>query len=245
MAKSQRMHRVSGGSTLVELLVVTLVSALLSTLALSALVVCVRNSNQISSRVEVNETLERTLERIGREIRAGESLGDVYHAPGQGEIAQCSNSTLVVQVPITDANGFNTFLNDTDATGNVTKRPNVETLVYEVVPHPVQSGVYQLKWTRYPGAAVAGYKGPTSIKRQVMLNNIIGPLDRASGKPKIFQYIDSADSSGTVRDTIDITRPNDFRVVVVNMESRKNNAKGQSLETIGLKAEYYLHNSGK
>lgn len=244
MGRGPRQLRLASGSTLVELLVVTLISSLLSTLALSALIACMKNSSEIRGRVEVNESLERTLERIGQQIRAGEILGDEYRSPGTLPRAQCSNTTLVVQVPITDQKGFNTFVNDLDASGQLVKRPNVETIVYHLLPIWSNAGMYKLVMTKYPGTAVPGYT-PKSVKSQTLLSNIIGPRDIATGWPKIFQYIKAGDTSGTAYDTVDSSNPEDYNLVVINLESKKKDAKGKSLETIGLKAEYYLHNSSK
>lgn len=244
MGRGPQQLRLASGSTLVELLVVTLISSLLSTLALAALIACMKNSSEIQGRVEVNESIERTLERIGRQLRAGEILGDVYHSPGSLPRAQCSNTTLVVQIPITDQNGFNTFVNDVDTNGQPVKRPNVETVVYRLLPVWSNPGTYKLVRTKYPGTAVPGYT-PKATQSQTLLSNIIGPRDTVTSAPKIFQYIKSGDTSGTAYDTVDSSNPEDYNLVVINLESRKKDAKGKSLETIGLKAEYYLHNSGK
>jgi type II secretory pathway pseudopilin PulG len=233
------------GTTIVELLVVTLISSLLSTIALACLIACIKTSSATSARVEVNETMERVLERIGKGIRAGTALGQVYVPAGTAPKWQCDNDTLVVQTPITDANGFNSYVQELDPiTGESGFRLNVETLVYEVTPSPQDPKTYNLQLTRYPGAPIAGYV-PGPAKPQILLTRLIGPLDSSGSRPKIFQYVDSSDSSGTAHDTVDGNRPNDFNMVLVNLESQKQDARGRAVETIGLKAEYYLHNCGR
>jgi Tfp pilus assembly protein PilE len=231
------------GTTIVELLVVTLIGSLLATIALATLIACMKGSSATAARVEVNESMSRVLDRIGKGIRSGTTLGDVYLPTGTPPRWQCNNSTLVVQAPIIDSNGFTTSVADVDADGEPVTRPNVETLVYEVLPNVAEPKTYKLQLTKYPGMPVAGYV-PGPAKPQTLLTRIVGPLDISGSKPKIFQYIDSANPDGTASDTVDPARPADFKLVVVNLESQKRDAKGLPVESIGLKAEYYLHNCG-
>ena len=74
----------------------------------------------------------------------------------------------------------------------------VDTVVYQLVPDPVNTGTYQLQVARFSGnPAVPTSSGvPSSLRAplnppQTILVGIIGPINPADGtnKPSIFQYL--------------------------------------------------------
>jgi hypothetical protein len=232
------------GTTVAELLVATLIASLLGMLAMGTLLASIKANTTTSARVDINNNLARALERLACGIRAGENLGDVNRPYGTAERWVCDNTNLVVQVPVTNADGFTYTINDPVPGDDPVARENVETLVYQIAPDPSVPGTYLLKMTRYPGAAQGTYVPPKQ-GTQTLLTGIIGPVNPNTGKLKIFQYVNLTDPAGTVRDTVDMTQAANYKIVVVNVETIKRDRKGKTLESLGFKSEYFLRNSGR
>jgi len=161
---------------------------------------------------------------------------------------QLSPRTLLVQIPVFDANGFPTRV----AAGNgnppvASDQDNVDTLVYQVIPDPAfvsapdKPQEYLLQVAGFPG-------NPSSLKiasnpPQTILKGIIGPIDPASGQPKIFQYLNRYDNTGTPQDTWVGNDIANVTGVVMNMEIKRYDEGVSGASTVGLKSEMYMRNN--
>lgn len=169
-------------------------------------------------------------------------------APWPARPYQLSPQTLIVQVPVFDANGFPTRV--AAGTGNPavgSDQDNVDTLVYQIIPDP----------DFVPGPdkpqefllQVAGFSGSPSALRvssnppQTILKGIIGPTDPVTGQPKVFQYLDRYDLTGAPKDT-----PNDDKIanvtgVIMNLVIKRYEEGVSAASAVGLKSEMYMRNN--
>lgn len=170
---------------------------------------------------------------------------------------QLSNTTLVVQIPIFDSNGWPLVV--PVGSGNpVTTSPqdNVETHIYRVIADPDTTShpnEYILQWACLPGYNIAGtYDSAAAQKGPITLaTSITGPLN-SMGQPRIFQFLNKLDTTGTPIDSIpsaDINNIANYTGVIVNMEITKHeesaqiNSKWQQPGVIALKTEIFLRNN--
>jgi hypothetical protein len=161
------------------------------------------------------------------------------------------NQTLIVQVPIFDPSGFPTAIPaNTGNPASTTVQDNVETHIYRVVADAQNPGEWILQWARIPGMAAAGYNPAyAQTEPQTICKGIIGPL--RDGNPRIFQYIDKTDPSGTPQDSI----PNGgqtiaaFSGVILNLELINHDDSGRmegvwkQPAVIAFKTEVFLRNN--
>jgi type II secretory pathway pseudopilin PulG len=169
-------------------------------------------------------------------------------APWPPRPYQLSPRTLLVQIPIFDANGFPTLV--AAGTGNppvAADVDNVDTLVYQIIPDPNfvaapdKPQEYLLQVAGFPG-------NPSALKiasnpPQTILKGIIGPIDPVSGQPKIFQYLNRYDSTGTPQDTWSGNDIANVTGVVMNIEIKRYHEGVTAASTIGLKSEMYMRNN--
>jgi len=165
--------------------------------------------------------------------------------PGRWKL---SNTTLIVQVPIFDANGFPTRIpKDAYGAGRPqSSQANVETHIYRVVSSDQIEfpGEFQLEYVQVPGMAVAGYV-PADQQRgpQVVLKGIIGPRDNG-GDLAIFQFLDRTDSTGVAHKTIsNPAAVANYTGVLVNLELRKHDKGDTHDAVVGFKTEVFLRNN--
>ncbi len=176
--------------------------------------------------------------------------GDVT-GPGRWKL---SNTTLIVQVPIFDSNGFPTRIpqNAYGAGRPQSSQANVETHIYRVVASDQSQfpGESQMEYVIIPGMAVdnpgaAPDYVPASAQRnpQVLVKGIVGPLN-SSGSLAIFQYLDRTDSTGAARNMIatPATVAN-YTGVLVNLELRKHEQGQIHDAVVGFKTEVFLRNN--
>ena len=177
---------------------------------------------------------------------AGQMPADGW--PWQGPPYKLSNDTMVVQVPIFESSGFPSSV--PAGAGNPadpSSQDNVETHIYKIVPDPNQitnPGEYLLQISRIPGHPVPGYN-PAQVRSmpQTILSGIVGPLD-GQGQPKVFQYLDKTDASGTAQDAIaDPGLVTNCTGVIVNLEIMKQLEGKRVPAALGLKTEVFLRNN--
>lgn len=167
------------------------------------------------------------------------------------------NTTLVVQMPIFNYNGFPTAIaKDYGNPPAITILDNVDTYVYKVLPDTANPGEYMMQVCMFPGRAlVAGVDdapGVTQVQLNALarpvlnpprtiLKGIIGPKDTA-GNLKVFQFVSSQNPTplDTVTDTSLI--PN-LTGAIVNLELKRQNAGASTASTIGIKSEVFLRNN--
>jgi type II secretory pathway pseudopilin PulG len=147
---------------------------------------------------------------------------------------------------------------------------NAETHVYMVVPDPNNPGEYIMQFCCFPGGAIPVQNGPPGtgtnaagvaytvnyspaahfLGPETILTGIIGPLDSTTNLPKVFQFVDKTDPTGTPQNTV----PNggalvgNFTGVVINLEVRKHDTsslarKDISLQPVAFKTEVFLRNN--
>ncbi|HEY9869448.1 MAG TPA: type II secretion system protein [Candidatus Obscuribacterales bacterium] len=163
-------------------------------------------------------------------------------APWPGRPYVLSPRTLIVQIPVFDANGFPTKVPATTGNPPVSvDQDNVDTLVYQIIDDPDHPGEFLLQVAGFPG-------NPTNLKirsnpPQTILSGIVGPKDPATGEPKVFQYLDRYDESGTPQDTFIGPKIANVTGVVMNLEIRRNDEGVSSASVVGLKSEMYMRNN--
>lgn len=179
---------------------------------------------------------------------------------------QLSNTCLIVQVPIFYANpnnpadpmnGWPTMISAGNPPQN---KDNVETHIYMVRQDPDQvnnPGEWQIQFFKAPGANIVnGYVAANNVfGPEVICKGIIGPLDPVSNQPKIFQFLDRIDATGTPKDAIDGPQAANYTGILVNLEIRKhdsgaNGANARDAEgntkhssVVALKTEIFMRNN--
>lgn len=140
-----------------------------------------------------------------------------------------SNTCLVIQVPVFDANGFPT------KTGN---NDNLDTYVYQVLDDTADPGTYKLQVAMFPGT---GSTRPVLNPPRTLLRGIIGPMDTATATPKVFQYLTI---SGVPQDVVVGTEAPNYTGVIVNLELRRHESvQTKNRSTIGIKSEIFMRNN--
>lgn len=151
-----------------------------------------------------------------------------------------NGQTLIIQVPtFTDA-GFPRSIDDGQTLSAL------DTYVYQLRPDGAgRPNFWQLELAIFP-APLGKTNMPPGLQPgvpQVVLSNIIGPIDNATNQPVIFQYVNSRDNTVTTNPNV-----NDlvlYSGVVCNLQilqrsNNNNNIKGQAQS---LRSEMYLRNN--
>jgi type II secretory pathway pseudopilin PulG len=153
-----------------------------------------------------------------------------------------SPRTLIVQIPVFDANGFPSRVPAGSGNPPVSSdQDNVDTLVYQIIDDSDNPGEYLLQ--------VAGFPGSPSTLRlksnppQTILSGIVGPKDPLTGEPKVFQYLNRYDMTGTPKDTWVGNDIANITGVVMNLEIRRNDEGVSGASVVGLKSEMYMRNN--
>ena len=130
---------------------------------------------------------------------------------------------------------------------------NVDTYVYQVLEYPTGSGEYILQVAGFASLNSTNPNKPSwmtmrSSPPETILSGIVGPKDPNTGVPKVFQYLDKTDPTGTPRDTVGPGSPTNTAItnvtgVIVNLEVKRDQAGANSSATVGLKSEIFLRNN--
>ena len=170
-----------------------------------------------------------------------------------------SRTTLIVQVPTFDANGFPTAIPVGLGSPPVgTVQDNMETHVYRVVPDPDTANhpnEFIMELWKFPGANPANLAAnPASINCPpvsgpiILTKGIVGPM--RTNNLNIFEFVDSTNPNAGPVDasTINSTNMAAYTGVVLNMEVRNFNASATVVAnqgeraTIPFKTEVYMRN---
>ena len=150
-------------------------------------------------------------------------------APWPSRPYTLSNTCLVIQVPVFDANGFPTKTGSND---------NLDTYVYQVLADPTETGTFMLQVASFPGT---GSTRPVLLPPRTLLRGIIGPLDSATQTPKTFQYLTI---SGVPQDIVVGTEAPNYTGVIVNFELRRHaSVQTKNRSTMGIKSEIFMRNN--
>ena len=147
--------------------------------------------------------------------------------------------TLIIQVPTFDDTGFPRAVQDGQTLSAL------DTYVYNLVQNNQAAGTWNLELAIFP-APLGKTNMPPGLGGgvpQVVLSNIIGPIDPVTNQPVVFQYVNSRDNSVT-------TAPiqNDlvlYSGVVCNLQilNRSTNSNRQAGQVTSLRSEMYLRNN--
>ncbi len=152
-----------------------------------------------------------------------------------------SSTTLVLQVPTFDSNGFPLCL--PPAFTGAPPLTALDTYVYNLVPDPdpQRAGQYALQMAYFP-APKGLTNAPPGIQPgavTTVLAGIVGPTD-GNGNPSIFQYIDKNLNTATA--TVDPLAVQNYTGVIVNLEISAQDASGHAT-VIPLRTELYMRNN--
>jgi type II secretory pathway pseudopilin PulG len=171
-------------------------------------------------------------------------------APYPGDGTCNGNNCLICQVPVFDANGFplgippgykspgSSVVANPTTTGTV-----VQTYIYRVLPDPANPGEFLLQV-----AVIPGYGQPAAGPPRTLAKAIVGPINPATGQPRIFQYIDRVNPTNPPVDGIPAggTPPAaNYSGVIVNLEinSHQSSVNQADSKPLALKSEVYLRNN--
>jgi prepilin-type N-terminal cleavage/methylation domain-containing protein len=153
--------------------------------------------------------------------------------------------TLIVQVPIFDAQGFPIAMQAGAATLEC-----LDTYVYQVLDDPNAPGTCMIQACCFRGGTPATAPPPSRPSGQMderprtILKGIVGPRDPGTNAIKVFSYINRATPLAQPSDLVPDTEVPNISGVVVNLEIQKvaaaNNTEDQ---TIGLKSEVFMRNN--
>lgn len=227
--------------------------------------------NKFSTKVDVNMAAKRALERVGNDLRIATSIGDSFEPPsdttptfpssnnplygsgmpaGASTTYQIDDNTLIFQVPVFNNKGWPTSL---PISVDSNRRKNVDTIIYEVVQDPEQdtSGKtkYLLKRTVFAGVHDSTQipnvnPGQTLCPAQTILTGIIGPLDKNTGKPQIFQALDQLNPGAnpiplSLLRTYSLPRING---IVMNIEIQRSQSASKNTSTASFRSEIMIRN---
>jgi prepilin-type N-terminal cleavage/methylation domain-containing protein len=160
-----------------------------------------------------------------------------------------SSNTLIVQVPVFDANGFPTGI--AVGQGNPptqSYQDNVDTYVYKISPDPDLEGTYKLEVAGFPGPGSNPAFGGMHIKSNPplpILRGIVGPIDPATGIPGPFQYVDRIQPTAIPKTTGANNGEANANLtgVVIAFELKTSTANAMAPATVGIKTEVYMRNN--
>ena len=228
--------------------------------------------NKFSNKVDVSVAAKLALEKIGLDLRGARNLGDCYETqttlrpavfpssnnplyktglPSGGLPSySLSGSTLIVQIPILDKYGWPTLL---PVSVDPKHGPNVDTIVYDVEIDPDSEATgtqkYQLRRSVYAGKHDTEVtdditKGSTVCPGITILKGIIGPLDKSTGKPLIFQVIDQSNpgaSAGSLSNVYASSLPL-AGGVAVNVEVMRSQGTSKDIALSSFRSEIFFRN---
>lgn len=236
MVRTPVAIRNSGGTSLVELLVVVLIMSFVSAAAVGLLLNASSTGQKLDNRSDLMDNTRRSLERITRVVRMG-----------KGITAGCTSSTLVVQLPKFNSSGFPMY----DAVSN---SQCLETHTFAVTADPTNNGEFLLTWWKAAGIPIANPQNPMANQDQgsagnpiVLLKGITPVL--AGGVPQVFLYVDKT-NPGAPTSTPDATKLSDYTGVIVNLEVNSHNNSSQDAQgnwrksaALAYKTEVFLRNN--
>lgn len=166
---------------------------------------------------------------------------------------QIDDNTLILQVPVLNSKGWPTSLPiGYDPAGKQHLR-NLDTIVYQLTADPDQTqateGKYVLRRTVFAGVhdntVIPGVnEGKTICPGQIILTGIVGPIDKTTQKPQIFQAIDKLDPGGAATPLRLVYSNSVSRIeaIVVNLEITKSQGVKKNDSTASFRAELFMRN---
>lgn len=227
--------------------------------------------DKFSNKVDVSIAAKRALENIGLDVRCARNLGDYsernivrpvlfpstnnplyQNGLPTGALSSYSlaDTTLIIQKPVLDRGGWPTLL---PTSVDPSHGPNVDTVIYEVVPDsdapttgPQQ---YLLRRTVFIGKhdseVTSDFVSANNICPGVpILKGIVGPLDKSTGKPVVFQALDQTLPGGNPIsfDTISSSSITLVNGVVINVEVLRTQSSTKSAALCAFRSEIMFRN---
>lgn len=230
--------------------------------------------DKFSTKVDVSVAAKRAIERIGFDVRNARNIGDcsetipsvrppifpslqnpIYKSGlPSGALPHYSldGSTIIIQTPVLDKNGWPTLL---PFSVDPKHGPNVDTIVYEVVPDadsdPAGVQKYFLRRSVFPGKHDQEVcdnitSGTTICPGQTILKGIIGPLDKNTGKPALFQVIDQTNpgSAGSGFENLYAGNLSQVGGVIVNIQVLRTQGNTKNDALSAFRSEIQFRNRG-
>lgn len=229
--------------------------------------------SKFTTKVDINVAAKRALERVGADLRVATAIGDSFDSPadttptfpsannpiyssglpaGAANSYQIDDNTLILQIPVFNHKGWPTSLPLSFDPLQKRNFRNLDTIVYEVTqdPDPAEAalGKYILKRSVFAGIhddRIPNVNaGATICPGQTILTGIVGPLDKSSGKPRVFQALDQLDPGGNpialslVR-TYSLPRIN---AIVMNIEISKSQGASKNTSSASYRCEIFMRN---
>lgn len=227
--------------------------------------------DKFSNKVDASVATKLALEKIGSDVRSARNIGDCFEKGNfkpamfpssenplfksglpSGALASysVSDTTLIIQLPVVDKNGWPTLL---PVTTDPKRGPNVDTIIYEVVADPESepSGIqkYLMRRLVFAGkhdAEVAENitSGSTICPGVTILKGIVGPLDKTTGKPVFFQALDQTMPAAPPAkfDTISTLSLPSISGIVVNVEVMRNQGTSKRSVLTAFRSEIKIRN---
>lgn len=167
----------------------------------------------------------------------GSLLNNITTWPWGGSPYTLGQTTLIVQVPTFDSNGF-------PSNPGTANQQSFDTYIYNVLPDSSRgTGYYQLQVAIFPGPVNSSI--PTGVQAGqpiTLLSGIVGPLD-SNGNICVFQYINNQTNTSTPNFT-STPLSSQYNGVVVNLEVVNTNTNTSMQTAITtLRSEMYLRNN--
>lgn len=172
--------RSTKGVTAVEMLIACLIMGIVSSAILGLLLTSMRTSKRLNNKIDAIDAARMAIDKIGRDVRMGRSLGDVYgnmngfgfidgsdtfpsnanplygngQSPPNGWPWGLSSYTCNNQTMVVQIPIFDSLGFPTAIPGTNPPQPNLETHVYRIVPDDNRPGEWRMEWAKIPGANV-------------------------------------------------------------------------------------------
>lgn len=158
---------------------------------------------------------------------------------GQGTPYVLNATTLILQVPAFDSNGFPQSL--PPAYSGAPPLSALDTYVYKVIDDPSRPGQYMLQMAYFP-TVTALTNMPAGISAgtvSTVITGIVGPRD-TNGNLSIFQYVEKNQNAAT--STVDPKLLQNYAGVVVNLEVINTDNRGH-ISILPVRSEMYMRNN--
>jgi prepilin-type N-terminal cleavage/methylation domain-containing protein len=242
--RSKERQRIPQGMTLLELLVSVIVMGVAIAGITELLWVNATWSTRMLNKTDNLTQAKFFMQRLGNDLRTSNTVGDGINAsssyPSPSPVYTLGGDTLILQVPLFDANGF-----------PLSNGPfcDVDTIVYQLLPdaRDASGATYQMTKNTFRGNSDAALGNTIG---EVVQNDVIGPLDKLTNKLAVFHYI-GPDGIEVPASQISTSFPQASTIsgVAVNLELNRTGDSTTQIDvntinrsTFLIKSEFFLRN---
>lgn len=190
MTKRTFDTRAQSGTTLLELLVAIVITGIAIAGITEMLWINTAWSTRILNKTDNTNQLKVFFERFEADVRAASNIGDAKNQTMKFQRGPYSffqdATTLILQKPLFDTDGLPILHTDLDPS---LKSPDVDTIIYQLVEDGRDSSRSTFQLIKY---VFRGQSDSTAgdVNGQVVLQDIIGPIDKATQKVCWFSLVD-------------------------------------------------------